>query len=203
MTQIRRQGKVPRHQNTTAFKHNKGSKKTQQIASTPNVGLCKRCHDVIEWKKQYRKYKPLTQPRRCNYCNQKTVTLAYHVICDPCAKQKKVCAKCNQAYDEKLITEVTQESEIQELENIEKQMIGLSLRKQHTIIRGVKEKMNKDNDSGEESFDEEDDEEDDDELVPANTQTNKKEVNNIAKIPQKQEEDSEAEEDFSDEDDDY
>ncbi len=28
----------------------------------PNIGLCQKCHDIIEWKKQYRKYKPRTVP---------------------------------------------------------------------------------------------------------------------------------------------
>jgi hypothetical protein len=28
----------------------------------PNIGLCQKCHDIIEWKKQYRKYKPRTMP---------------------------------------------------------------------------------------------------------------------------------------------
>jgi hypothetical protein len=50
----------PKHQNTFAFKHNKHSKLTQKIRETPNTGLCKTCFDIIEWKKKYRKYKPLT-----------------------------------------------------------------------------------------------------------------------------------------------
>jgi hypothetical protein len=41
------------------FSHNPNSKKTQIIAGIPNVGLCQRCHDIIEWRKKFRKYKPI------------------------------------------------------------------------------------------------------------------------------------------------
>jgi len=47
--------RAPAHQNSFAFKHNKNSKKTKKIAAIPNVGVCKRCHDIIEWRKKYRK----------------------------------------------------------------------------------------------------------------------------------------------------
>lgn len=53
---------APKHQNGFAFKHNPKSKKTNYILSLPNEGLCQRCHDQIEWRKSYRKYKPLTKP---------------------------------------------------------------------------------------------------------------------------------------------
>ncbi|KAA8493709.1 hypothetical protein FVE85_4846 [Porphyridium purpureum] len=83
------------HQNTHAFKHNKGSQKTKQIAQLPATRhCCQRCADVIEWRKNYRKYKPLTQPRKCIDCENKTVMLAYHSRCPKCAVQKNVCAKC-------------------------------------------------------------------------------------------------------------
>src|SRR4051794_39560715 len=55
---------APAHQNTFAFKHNKNSRKTAKILSLPNQGLCSKCHDIIEWKKKYRKYKPLTSARK-------------------------------------------------------------------------------------------------------------------------------------------
>lgn len=47
--------RAPAHQNSFAFKHNPNSKKTKKIAAIPNVGVCKRCHDIIEWRKKYRK----------------------------------------------------------------------------------------------------------------------------------------------------
>ncbi|ETI46031.1 hypothetical protein F441_09483 [Phytophthora nicotianae CJ01A1] len=86
--------RAPKHQNTFAFKHNPKSKKTDRILSMPIHGLCEKCRKQIEWRKKYRKYKPLTQPGSCIYCHQKTVTSAYHASCDPCAKERDICAKC-------------------------------------------------------------------------------------------------------------
>lgn len=53
---------APKHQNAFAFKHNPKSKKTERILSLPIRGLCEKCRKQIEWRKKYRKYKPLTQP---------------------------------------------------------------------------------------------------------------------------------------------
>lgn len=55
---------APKYQNRTAFKHNKNSKLTKKILSMPNEGLCTRCYEIIEWKKKYRKYKPLSAPKK-------------------------------------------------------------------------------------------------------------------------------------------
>ena len=53
-----------RHQNSFAFKHNPKSKKTEVILSRPIQGLCQHCYSVLEWRKQYRKYKPLSAPKK-------------------------------------------------------------------------------------------------------------------------------------------
>jgi hypothetical protein len=75
----------PAHQNTFAFRHNPNSKRTVAILATPNVHVCRRCHEKIEWRKAYRKYKPRTgQPGKCNLCHHRKVTAAYHTICEPC-----------------------------------------------------------------------------------------------------------------------
>jgi Uncharacterized conserved protein (DUF2039) len=75
----------PAHQNSFAFRHNPNSKKTIKILNSPNEHVCRRCHDKIEWRKQYRKYKPLTKPTKCNWCLQPfVVKAAYHTICIPC-----------------------------------------------------------------------------------------------------------------------
>jgi hypothetical protein len=81
----KKKGRPPAHQNTFAFRHNPKSKKTEKILSSPNVGVCTKCHDKIEWRKKYRKYKPLTQPAKCNVCNNRSITAAYHTICGKCA----------------------------------------------------------------------------------------------------------------------
>lgn len=67
------------------------SSPASQIAALPNQGLCEKCHEIIEWKKKYRKYKPLTQPGKCSLCHGRNVKHAYHVICQDCAQKEKVC----------------------------------------------------------------------------------------------------------------
>ncbi|CAM9602592.1 unnamed protein product [Sphacelaria rigidula] len=84
----------PAHQNTFAFRHNPKSQKTAKILASPITGLCASCHDKVEWRKKYRKYRPLRQPATCNDCHKKTVTAAYHRICGPCAKERRVCPFC-------------------------------------------------------------------------------------------------------------
>ena len=76
----------PAHQNKVAFHHNKNSKKTKVILSLPNEGLCRKCHEVIEWKKAYRKYKPLTQPKK--WCEQQPLHL---LVSNPVASMEGGC----------------------------------------------------------------------------------------------------------------
>ncbi|KAK9720717.1 hypothetical protein K7432_003950 [Basidiobolus ranarum] len=86
-----------KYQNTTAYRHNKNSKKTREINALPISGLCQRCLDVLEWRKRFRKYKPLTTAKKCVCCQQKAIKEAYHVLCNKCATEKKVCAKCQES----------------------------------------------------------------------------------------------------------
>jgi hypothetical protein len=88
--------KAPRHQNTFAFRHNANSVKSIRIAALPNTNCCIRCTEIIEWRKKYRKYKPIKDLRKCYSCNQKAVKFAYHVLCCSCCKQQSKCAKCTQ-----------------------------------------------------------------------------------------------------------
>lgn len=81
----KKKGRAPKHQNSFAFRHNPKSKKTEKILSSPNVGVCRRCYEKIEWRKKYRKYKPRTQPGKCNLCCHKNIMAAYHTICTNCA----------------------------------------------------------------------------------------------------------------------
>ena len=80
----KKKGRAPAHQNKFAFKHNPKSKTTEKILSSPITHVCRRCHDKLEWRKQYRKYKPRTQPGTCNGCKKRNVKAAYHTICDSC-----------------------------------------------------------------------------------------------------------------------
>lgn len=103
--------RAPAHQNKVAFKHNRNSRTTKMIAEIPIGGLCGTCTRQMEWRKQYRKFKPMKHARKCNACRQPTVVHAYHVICPECAENggrsklskaapgvdvetRTVCAKC-------------------------------------------------------------------------------------------------------------
>lgn len=84
----------PAHQNSYAFHHNKSSKLTKHIESLPIRFLCPGCVAVIEWRKKYRKYKPLTVVKKCTACGEKRIKDAYHVICGECVRATTKCAKC-------------------------------------------------------------------------------------------------------------
>ncbi|RKP13118.1 hypothetical protein BJ684DRAFT_4956, partial [Piptocephalis cylindrospora] len=85
-----------KYQNEVAYKHNKNSKLTRQITATPITGLCSRCLEMVEWRKRFRKYKPLTQPKKCVDCLERKIKEAYHVTCNDCATRMGICAKCRQ-----------------------------------------------------------------------------------------------------------
>jgi hypothetical protein len=84
----------------------------------------------------------LTVPRKCDYCHEKNITLAYHTLCKKCATEKKVCEKCKEdKHIHKGEKEIKQENIIRNRE--EREFVPL----QKTL------KKNKDLDL--ESFDEE------------------------------------------------
>ncbi len=86
--------KGQKYQNTFTFKHNKNSILTRRIKQSPLDNLCQRCMDKLEWRINFRKYKPLSAPSRCNLCELKNVYKAYRNICDHCSLAKKLCTKC-------------------------------------------------------------------------------------------------------------
>ncbi|XP_071844768.1 uncharacterized protein [Apostichopus japonicus] len=90
--------KGQKYKNSSKFKNNlhDNSKRTQEINSMVISEVCKRCMQIIQWKIQYKKYKQLTQPKKCTKCLQKTVKKAYYVICSKCAKDNRTCAKCGE-----------------------------------------------------------------------------------------------------------
>ena len=98
------------------FSHNPNSKKSARIMAIPNVGLCQRCHDIIEWRKKFRKYKPIKNFTKCQCCGEKKVRSAYHNWCTDCAKATNVCPKCllNRDIVAEAAAELTQEA-IQEM----------------------------------------------------------------------------------------
>ena len=61
-----RSKKGQKYQNKTAFRNNlyDNSKRTKQINNQEVGGVCARCKDVIEWRKKFKKYKPLAAPKK-------------------------------------------------------------------------------------------------------------------------------------------
>lgn len=48
-------------------------------------------------RRQYRKYKPLSGPRKCNECGNRNVKAAYRVLCGSCAGARGACSGCAEA----------------------------------------------------------------------------------------------------------
>lgn len=78
---------------------------------------CRRCCDIIQWKVDYGKYVPQELARRCNLCHEKKVTHPYHHICQICAENAAVCAKCQKAPFAELRAKTDEEPEEEEEEN--------------------------------------------------------------------------------------
>eukprot|EP01129_Flabellula_baltica_P013695 TRINITY_DN6413_c0_g1_i1.p1 TRINITY_DN6413_c0_g1~~TRINITY_DN6413_c0_g1_i1.p1 ORF type:complete len:229 (+),score=64.21 TRINITY_DN6413_c0_g1_i1:33-719(+) len=151
----RGRGRGQKYQNRTAFRHNKNSKKTKKILESPNEGLCKRCVEIIEWRKKYRKYKPRTTPGKCVECHIKRVKRAYHVVCEVCAPKLKICAKCRESTE--ILTDFNQkEKEEKEQREFEQMIDGMSERNKKTFIRLYYQTSSEEN-SGEEENDSGDD----------------------------------------------
>ena len=146
----------PKHQNEFAFYHNPKSKLTQKILSSPNVGTCKRCHEKIEWRKKYRKYKPLSKPATCSTCHEKTVTAAYHKHCKPCANAKKICPSCGEKRQlvESSEAAPSYEREVEAVE-AEARAVGMPLREKKTLLRELDRKYGKGKSQGGEDMEEE------------------------------------------------
>ncbi|CAN8004953.1 unnamed protein product [Ixodes hexagonus] len=91
-----RRTRSQKHQNATAFKNtlHDTSRQTKKLINLKITNVCVRCKEKIEWKIKYKKYKPLTVPRKCVKCEGKTVKSAYHTICSTCSDSLKICAKC-------------------------------------------------------------------------------------------------------------
>ncbi|CAO3643744.1 unnamed protein product [Cunninghamella blakesleeana] len=125
------------HQNSTAWKANKNSKKSREIQALPVYGLCQRCTDVILWRKKYKKYKPLTSVKKCTNCEEKSIKEAYHVLCNKCATEKKVCAKCLESKE--IITDKseikTAADEVKEQQELERMLGQMTLRQQRSYLR--------------------------------------------------------------------
>ncbi|KAG0071255.1 hypothetical protein BGZ93_010418 [Podila epicladia] len=160
------------HKNTYAFHANKSSKITKRIANMPVGGLCEKCVDVIMWRKKFKKYKPLTCMKKCVNCEQKAIKDAYHVICNNCAGEKNVCAKCLESREIVPTNIKTEKELIQEQVELERLLSGMTERERRSYLRQMERKAKKGDDeedddeesgSEEEGSDEDSDEDSDEE----------------------------------------
>ncbi|PWA59111.1 hypothetical protein CTI12_AA396230 [Artemisia annua] len=91
----------PKHANKYAWKPKAGVKINETEVGgrfrplSEITGVCPKCRDQIEWKRKYGKYKPLSEPAKCQKCTKRAVRQAYHNLCNACAKEHHVCAKCS------------------------------------------------------------------------------------------------------------
>ncbi|RKP36683.1 hypothetical protein BJ085DRAFT_299, partial [Dimargaris cristalligena] len=124
-----------KYQNTTAYTHNRNSRRTREILALPVNGLCQKCHDTIQWRKTYRKYKPLTVPKKCTKCDQKKIKDAYHIICGDCAAALKVCAKCRESREIVVSDDKTPQQLVEEEQRTQHILQRLSERQRRTLQR--------------------------------------------------------------------
>ena len=87
----------PAHQNNEKYVPHRADKhntKQNLINMLPDDGCCKKCAEVIAWKKAYGKYKPLKTPAKCIGCHARVIMMAYHQLCDGCLRDRNACPKC-------------------------------------------------------------------------------------------------------------
>ncbi|XP_045156242.2 uncharacterized protein C9orf85 homolog [Mercenaria mercenaria] len=126
-----------KYQNKSAFKnvYHDTSKRTQQIVNTEVTGVCARCKDCIDWKIKYKKYKPLSQPKTCVLCKERTVKLAYHVYCTKCSSTSNKCAKCGEKKDVVLRPKLSEAEQASEDRELQFELEQLPERKRRTFMR--------------------------------------------------------------------
>ncbi|CAH0558169.1 unnamed protein product [Brassicogethes aeneus] len=130
-----------KYKNRSAFKNNLHDKstKTKLINSLHVSDVCVRCKEIIEWKIKYKKYKPLSQPKKCVKCEQKTVKKAYHVMCFDCGRKLEVCTKCCQSKE--IVPAPPDKREQIKLDNEMKALLqSLPERKRRTFLRYMEKK---------------------------------------------------------------
>ncbi|UJR20989.1 hypothetical protein I4U23_024091 [Adineta vaga] len=129
-----------KYQNASTFKNNMydTSKMTKDINAIEHKGLCEHCKQLLEWRVHFRKYKPLTQPKKCVRCLQRNILRAYHIICDDCGVKDNLCCKCGQNPDapiERPVPAVEEEREQVEFETDVKMLRERQRRKFHRLMK--------------------------------------------------------------------
>lgn len=131
-----------RYQNRHAFKNNlhDTSHKTKFINRIDVANVCERCKQIIEWKIKYKKYKPLKAPSKCVKCEEKCVKYAYHTMCGPCAKEKKVCPKCGAKAELVASSKTTPQEQVKLDAELQAMLKALPERRRRTFIRFMNRK---------------------------------------------------------------
>lgn len=127
-----------KYQNKSAFKNNlhDTTPRVKLMNSVVLGGVCKRCKDVIDWKIKYKKYKPLTVPKKCTKCLQKRIKQAYYTTCIQCAKERDICAKCGEKSE--IVEEAETRTPAEQMSNeaqVEAELKMLPERKRRTYMR--------------------------------------------------------------------
>ncbi|XP_066272264.1 uncharacterized protein C9orf85 homolog [Branchiostoma lanceolatum] len=125
-----------KYKNSMAFRNNlhDQSQKTKKLNAMVVGGLCAHCKSVIDWKIKYKKYKPLSQPKKCVKCEQKTVKQAYTMMCMPCARTADVCAKCGKG-EEVVTPALTPAEEAARDAELQQELKFMSERQRRTFMR--------------------------------------------------------------------
>jgi len=162
-----------KHQNITAFKNtlHDTSKRTKKIINTEIAEVCKRCHDVIQWKITYKKYKPLTVPKKCTKCEQKTIKDAYHIVCIPCGQKFDICCKCGKKEEVIQHKSPSYTEKSQALAELEAELKMLPERKRRAYHRYIDKLEGKKKKKKKKKTEDNDDETETECVVPEKTET--------------------------------
>ncbi|CAF1417577.1 unnamed protein product [Adineta steineri] len=138
-----------KYQNGRTFKNNlyDTSIQTKHINAIEHKGICEHCKSVLEWRVHYRKYKPLTQAKKCVRCLQKNIIRAYYVLCDDCGAKENLCCKCGESQETSIERPVPAVEEEREQAEFETDIKFLRERQRRKFNRLVKQGM-----SGEEAL---------------------------------------------------
>ncbi|CAI5495179.1 unnamed protein product [Closterium sp. Naga37s-1] len=170
-------------------------------------GVCRRCSEQIAWRRKYGKYKPLTEPAKCQACGKRNVKDAYHAICRACAQEKGLCPKCRQPTKE--IVQDGAAVRENEMKQLEEALGRLRERERRSLLRAmekgnagaansVAKKAAKKAAEGDDSEEDEDDDEEDEWEEDEGEDEGEKDENEGEKDENEGEKDEEGEEDGED-----
>merc|ERR1712065_12356 len=113
----------------------KGNRKTKDILNRPITGFCTRCYEIVDWRKRFRKYKPLSQPATCEDCKKRNVRHAYHRLCHDCRRRRKCCARCKSTKNELVVEELTEAQRTALAARAQAIISTLPVRKRKAVVR--------------------------------------------------------------------